>query len=76
MENKIKLGIYRHFKGDQIEVVGIALHSETLEEFVVYKHISGDKANESHFWIRPIAMFSEEVERDGKKQPRFKFFHA
>ncbi len=66
-------GAYQHFKGDIMEVVGVALHSETLEEFVVYAHTTGAHAGEKHFWIRPLAMFAEIIERDGKKMPRFTY---
>jgi len=70
MENKIKLGKYKHFKGHDVEVIGVAKHSENPEEeFVVYKH----EHNGYNLWVRPKAMFLEEVERDGYKGPRFKF---
>jgi hypothetical protein len=62
----IKLGKYKHFKGMEVEVIGIAKHSETLEEMVVYIH-DGD------FWVRPINMFEEEVIHDGVKVSRFRF---
>ena len=65
----MKLGKYEHFKGGQYEVLGVAKHSETLEEFVVYKALYG----EGELWVRSIKMFTEEVERDGKKIPRFKY---
>ncbi|KKS99216.1 MAG: hypothetical protein UW07_C0008G0002 [Candidatus Nomurabacteria bacterium GW2011_GWF2_43_8] len=74
MEHKsIKLGKYKHFKGDVMEVIGTGLHSETLEEFVVYKHLTGEHAGETNYWVRPIKMFLEEVEKDGKKMPRFEY---
>jgi hypothetical protein len=66
---EIKLGKYRHFKGNEYEVVGVAKHSETLEEFVVYRALYG----EGGLWVRPAAMWNEEVERDGKKYKRFTF---
>lgn len=69
MGNNIKLGKYKHYKGNEYEVVGIAKHSETLEELVVYRALSGDGG----MWVRPLAMFAEEVEVDGKKMPRFEF---
>lgn len=69
----IKPGLYRHYKGDEFEVTGIALHSETLEELVLYRHVTGDKAGEIHYWVRPRGMFLEEVEIDGKKMPRFQY---
>jgi len=65
----IKLGKYRHYKGKEYEVIGIAKHSETLEEMVVYRAMYG----ENELWVRPLEMFLEEVEVDGKKIPRFKF---
>lgn len=70
MDNKeLKLGRYRHFKGKEYEVIGVAKHSETLEEMVVYKALYG----EGQTWVRPLAMFLEEVEIDGKKIPRFQY---
>jgi hypothetical protein len=69
MVNLIKIGKYEHYKGKQYEVLGIAKHSETLEEFVVYKALYGG----GELWIRPIKMFSEEVEVNDKKVKRFKY---
>ena len=66
-------GKYRHFKGDIMEVIGIGLHSESLEEFVVYRHVTGERAGEPHLWVRPVRMFLEVVERDGRQVPRFTF---
>jgi len=68
MENKLKLGIYEHYKGKRYKVVALAKHSETLEELVVYKALSGDH----DFWVRPLKMFLETVEVNGKKNFRFK----
>lgn len=65
----IKLGKYRYFKGHEYEVIGIAKHSETLEEHVVYKALYDDGG----LWIRPASMFLETVERDGKTMPRFEY---
>lgn len=65
----LKLGKYRHFKGGEYEVIGIARHSETQEEMVVYKSLNQDAG----LWIRPLRMFLEEVEKNGQKIPRFKF---
>lgn len=72
-ENQIKSGKYRHYKGDIVEVIGKALHSETLEEFAVYKHVTGKRAGEPHYWVRPLKMFLEDVEVDGTKMRRFKY---
>lgn len=65
----IKTGKYRHFKGNEYEVLFVARHSETLEEMVVYRALYGDGG----IWVRPAAMWDEEVERDGKKFKRFEY---
>ena len=57
----VKPGRYRHFKGNEYEVIGTARHSETLEEMVVYRALYGDGG----LWVRPAAMWAEQVERDG-----------
>lgn len=67
--DEIKKGRYRHFKGNEYEVIGTARHSETLEEYVVYKALYG----EGGLWIRPKEMWNETVERDGKTFKRFEF---
>lgn len=63
----VKPGRYRHFKGKEYEVLGTATHSETLEEYTVYRALYG----EGKLWIRPAAMWNEFVEKDGRKVPRF-----
>ena len=65
----MKLGKYRHFKGKEYEVLAVAKHSETLEEMVVYRALYG----EGDVWVRPLAMFEEQVEKDGKVFPRFTY---
>lgn len=65
----IKTGKYRHFKGNEYEVLCVAKHSETLEETVVYRALYGDGS----VWVRPAAMWEEEIERDGKKFKRFEY---
>ncbi len=65
----IRLGKYRHFKGNEYEVVGIARHSETLEDMVVYRALYADGG----LWVRPAAMWQETVERDGEAFPRFTY---
>ena len=62
-------GKYRHFKGGLYEVIGVAKDSETLEEMVVYRALYG----EGGLWVRPLTMFCETVERDGKVTPRFAY---
>lgn len=66
---EIKKGRYRHFKGNEYEVIGTAKHSETLEEYVVYKALYG----EGGLWVRPAEMWNETIERDGKTYKRFEF---
>ncbi len=68
----IKLGKYKHFKGFICEVIGVAKHSENYEEeFVAYYH--PDEKGDQQLWIRPIAMFLENVETDNYKGPRFEY---
>ena len=66
---ELKLGRYRHFKGNEYEVLGIARHSETEDEMVVYRALYGDGG----LWVRPAAMWNETVERDGKSLKRFTY---
>lgn len=65
----IKPGRYRHFKGHYYEVLGVARDSETLQELVVYRALYGERG----LWVRPLAMFISQVERDGTTMPRFAF---
>jgi hypothetical protein len=65
----LRLGHYRHHKGGEYEVLAAAHHSETLEPMVVYKPLYADRG----WWVRPLAMFLEEVEIDGRRQPRFAY---
>jgi hypothetical protein len=65
----ISPGRYRHYKGKEYTVVGVALHSETLEELVVYRQEYGDHG----LWVRPKRMFLETVTVDGKDVPRFQY---
>lgn len=60
-------GIYRHFKGNEYELLFLAKHSETLEEMVVYRPCYGERG----IWVRPVSMWSEHVSRDGYEGPRF-----
>ena len=66
---EIKIGKYRHFKGNEYEVLCVAKHSETQEEMVVYKALYGDGG----VWVRPACMWNEKVERDGKIFQRFTY---
>lgn len=63
----IKPGVWRHFKGNRYEVLGLAKHSETEEPMVVYRALYGEHG----LWVRPAAMWLETVERDGKAYQRF-----
>jgi len=65
----IKLGKYKHYKGNDYEVIGLAHHSETLEDLVVYRALYGD----FDLWVRPLSMFLENVEIDGVTRSRFKY---
>ena len=66
---EIRPGIWRHFKGNRYQVIGMAKHSETLEDMVVYRALYG----EGGLWVRPASMWLEKVERDGKTYQRFVF---
>ena len=70
----MKLGKYQHYKGKYYEVLGIAHHSETLEELVVYRALyESSEFGDNALWVRPKKTFSEKVVVEGKKVPRFKF---
>jgi len=74
MASEIKKGLYQHYKGKLYEVVGVGRHSETLEEVIVYRGLYEDEEfGKNPIWVRPINMFLEEIEIDGKKIPRFKY---
>lgn len=65
----IRPGRYRHFKGNEYEVIGVGRHSETLEDYVIYRALYG----EGGLWVRPASMWNETVERDGKTYTRFEY---
>ena len=67
MKNEILPGRYSHFKGGEYEVIGVARHSETLEETVVYRALYGDHG----LWVRPASMWTETVVYNGKTVKRF-----
>ena len=67
--SEIKVGKYRHFKGNEYEVIALATHSETGEGMVVYRALYGDGG----VWVRPASMWNESVERDGEVYKRFTY---
>ena len=66
---EIKKGKYKHFKGNEYIVLGIANHSETMEPMVVYQALYGTH----DLWVRPAAMWNETVDKDGYCGPRFQY---
>jgi hypothetical protein len=70
MSSQIKLGEYEHYKGHHCRVLFLAKHSETLEDMVVYEELYENELG--NIWVRPLAMFIEQVEVNGIKVPRFK----
>lgn len=68
-QNIIKPGRYRHYKGNEYEVIGVGSHSETLEAMVVYRPLYG----EGGLWVRPAAMWDEIIEKDGITIKRFEY---
>ena len=69
LQYPVRPGRYRHFKGNEYQVLGVARHSETEEEMVVYRALYG----EGGLWVRPAAMWLENGTRDGVTQPRFTY---
>ncbi|MFT5259116.1 MAG: hypothetical protein ACI9J2_000696 [Saprospiraceae bacterium] len=67
----IQTGKYQHYKGQNYHVIGVAKHSETEEELVVYQPLYG----EGGLWVRPLEMFTETVSIYGESQPRFRFLN-
>jgi hypothetical protein len=68
----LKPGRYRHFKGNEYELIYVARHSETLEEMVVYRALYGERG----VWVRPASMWNEVVERDGVRFKRFTYMDS
>ena len=66
---ELQIGKYRHFKGMEYEVIGVARHSETEEPMVVYRALYG----EGGLWVRPLSMWMEQVDRDDYHGPRFSY---
>lgn len=72
--SELKPGKYQHYKGDSYEVIGVARHSETLEELVVYRALYHDETyGPNALWVRPKKMFTGSVIIKGKLMPRFKY---
>jgi hypothetical protein len=69
---EVKKGIYRHYKGNEYEVLMVARHSETEEEMVIYRALYGAY----DYWVRPLEMFTEKVEVNGEMVDRFQFLYA
>jgi len=72
MMSTVKLGRYRHYKGKEYTVIGVARHSETEEELVVYRKEYDDHG----LWVRPLGMFLENVKVGGQMVPRFQYLGA
>ncbi|KTT03543.1 DUF1653 domain-containing protein [Pseudomonas rhizoryzae] len=68
----LQTGLYRHYKGQQYRVLGLARHSETEEELVIYQALYGEYG----LWARPLSMFRESVQVDGEQVPRFALISA
>jgi len=69
VSTELRPGRYRHYKGKDYEVIGVARHSETEESLVVYRTLYGDCG----LWVRPLEMFTETVEFDGQRVQRFAY---
>ena len=69
IDMSVKPGVYKHYKGNLYEVICTAKHTETMEDLVVYKALYGERGT----WIRPLCMFTENIELDGEAIPRFQF---
>lgn len=72
LAQNLELGTYEHYNGQQYRIVGVARHSETLEELVMYQALFADHS----WWVRPVSMYSEQVTIDGQSRPRFRFIHS
>lgn len=72
----IAKGFYEHFKGKKYEVIDVARHSETLEPMVIYKALYKGEFPEGSLWVRPLAMFQEQVTVNGRQVPRFRLLES
>lgn len=71
---KVKPGIYKHYKGLLVRVIGVGLQSETMEEVVIYEKLEDFNGfKKGSLWVRPLIMFTEKITVDGKKMPRFAY---
>ncbi len=73
--NHIQKGLYEHFKGKRYEVIDVAMHTETGEAMVIYKALYKGDFPEGTLWVRPLAMFKEQVSVDDKLVPRFRYLN-
>lgn len=74
MPKELKIGRYKHYKGNLYEVVGLATHSETKDRLVVYRALyDSPEFGKNALWVRPLAMFLETIEIDGQEVPRFAY---
>lgn len=71
--DQIQKGLYEHYKGKRYEVLDVAMHSETLEPMVIYKMLYKGNFPQGTLWVRPLAMFKENVTVNGKLVPRFRY---
>lgn len=70
---EVEPGRYRHYKGNDYEVIGIGLHSETHERLVIYRALyRSEEFGDNAIWVRPLASFTETVEAGGRRVPRFR----
>ncbi len=68
---EVKSGRYRHYKGNDYQVLDVVKHSETEQELVLYRPLYGESQDQK--WVRPLEMFTEHIEISGISVPRFKF---
>lgn len=71
--SELRPGKYQHYKGKMYEVIGVAHHSETMQELVIYKALYRTDFGDDSLWVRPKDMFVEQVVVEGQKQPRFRY---
>lgn len=71
--SELRPGKYQHYKGKMYEVIGVAHHSETMQELVVYKALYRTDFGDDSLWVRPKDMFVEQVVVEGQQQPRFRY---